>query len=680
MVFTDSETQSPDLFVVFGTNSPLWKLSDDSAALQLSGTEDGVAMSVTLDNDQEDAIRGLSGFTSALTLELLIMGCMTKLHLVGRKIDLNTWAGKAALFGDTETVARSLEASLSFAEQIVSDVNSLVIILDSKGRIKRFNRRCELVTGMKEADLVGKNAHDLFIPEDVKTESRTAIARNFTTQSSYEVIRKINTHSGVRLIHWRNTHMQSGSGIAETYLVCSGTDITDEHEAKERLFELANKDVLTGLPNRHAVEELISRMTDDDVASPFGIIFLDLDQFKKINDHYGHVTGDALLKKVAEALSGCMEKGDTIARLGGDEFLIVVNQPKQLAVEALGLRVLDAMKKPFSLKRAEVYTGCSIGIAMYPHHGKNLEELVRSADTAMYAAKESGRGTYRVFAEEMDNKVSQYIWLESNLRRALDENQFELYYQPKVSLLTGQMESVEALLRWNHPVRGMVNPNEFIPYAEESGLIVPLGKWVMEAGARQAGIWKKQGLNIRVAINISARQLKSPAILEDFTHAVLSNDLSPSMVDLELTESCLIDDEHLAHRLIRLFRELGAQVHLDDFGTGYSSLSHLARLPLDVLKLDGSFITSINRDAKSRALVRSMVAVGHELNLKIVAECVETAEQADFLRAIGVDYAQGYFYAKPMTIDDLERSFDLTTKQRLSVVPSRQPMATQFVH
>jgi cyclic di-GMP phosphodiesterase Gmr len=281
-----------------------------------------------------------------------------------------------------------------------------------------------------------------------------------------------------------------------------------------------------------------------------------------------------------------------------------------------------------------------------------VEELLRSADTAMYAAKSDGKRTYRMFAEEMNRKISEYMWLDTNLRHALEENQFELYYQPKIALSSGRIESVEALIRWNHPERGMVSPGTFIPYAEESGLIVPLGRWVMEAAAKQAGIWKRQGLNIRVAINLSARQLHVPTILEDFTRAILSNDLTPSMVDLELTESCLVADEKLAHYLIRRFRELGAQVHLDDFGTGYSSLSQLARLPLDVLKLDGSFINSIHLDAKARALVRSMVAVGHELNLKIVAECVETDEQMEFLRNIGVDFVQGHLFAKPMKISD----------------------------
>jgi cyclic di-GMP phosphodiesterase Gmr len=639
----------------FGTASPYWRLTADSNALLLSSEQLGATpVVIPMSADQARLVRGLSGVTSSLVLDVSLFGDKFKLHLVGRKIDENAWGGTAAQYGDTETVARDLSNGLNFAEQIVSEVNSLVVILDSKGKLKRFNRLCEEVTGMREADLVGKNAHDLFVPPSEREESRQNISGFFRNEAAYEVLRPIQTKDGLRMIHWRNKIVRSGSGVNEAYLVCSGVDVTEEQSAKARLVELANTDVLTGLPNRHAIEERIARAVEAPEAAGFGLIFLDLDNFKKVNDHYGHITGDVLIHQVAQAIGETLAPDDVVARLGGDEFLVMVASSSQQDVEATAARILERMKIPFNLRRAEVYSGCSIGVAMFPEHGTTREELVRSADTAMYVAKEAGRRTYRVFNEEMNAKVSEYMWLESNMRRALAENQFELYYQPKVSLSTGSVDSVEALVRWNHPERGMVSPMAFIPYAEESGLIIPLGKWVLEAAAKQAGIWKKQGLNLRVAVNLSARQLQDPSLIDDFTHAILVNDISPSLIDLELTESCLVEDEKQAHRLIRMFRELGAQVHLDDFGTGYSSLSQLARLPLDVLKLDGSFIKSINTDVKARALVRSMVAVGHELSLKIVAECVETEEEAAFLRAIGVDCGQGWLFGRPMRVADFE--------------------------
>jgi cyclic di-GMP phosphodiesterase Gmr len=668
MINIKEDIDSPQLFTHFGTSSPYWRLTADSDALELSGEQGVASVAVELSGAQAGTIRQMTGVIASLVMDITIFGSQIKVHLVGRKIDTWAWGGNAAHYGDTDTVAKDLEFGLDFAEQVVSEVNSLVVILDSAGRIKRFNRLCEEVTGMKEQDLLGKNAHDLFIPEEVRAESRAAISELFLKKKSYEVIRPIKTRKGVRLIHWRNTHMQSGSGIAETYLVCSGTDITDERLAQQHLEVLANTDVLTGLLNRHAIDDRINRLVAEENAVSFGLIYLDLDNFKKINDHYGHSVGDTLLKKVADILGAGLAENDIVARLGGDEFLIVIANASQQVVENTAQRILENMKQPFALQRAEVYSGCSIGIAMFPEHGHTLDKLVRSADTAMYVAKESGRRTYCVFKEEMNNKLSEYMWLDTNMRKALEENQFELYYQPKVSLSTNKIEGVEALLRWNHPERGLVLPTDFISYAEESGLIVPLGRWVMEAAARQAAIWQKRGMHIRVAINLSARQLLVPSIVDDFTLAILSHDLSPSIVDIELTESCLIEDEKLAHRLIRKFRELGAEVHLDDFGTGYSSLSQLTRLQLNVLKLDGSFIKSIHSDAKARALVRSMVAVGHELSLKIVAEGVETKEQAEFLRSIGVDYAQGFLYVRPLKLAEFEAYMQSSSGKGLYLV------------
>jgi c-di-GMP phosphodiesterase Gmr len=661
-----------DQFVAhFGTTNPFWYLSQDSNALKLSGEQDsGVVLAVALSSQQAEQLRALTGVTSNLVLKVTMFGEPVSLHLVGRKVDANTWGGTAAYYGDPTAVVQDLQKGLDFAEQIVSEVNSFVIILDSQGNIKRFNRRCEEMTGMREIDLVGSNAHSIFVPKEVRAASWENISGFFRNEQAYEVVRPVYTKSGVRMIHWRNKIVASGSGVAEHYLVCSGVDVTEELQAKERLEQLANTDVLTGLPNRHAIEERMAQMLVDQSVEGFGLLFFDLDNFKKVNDHYGHLTGDLLIQQVAKAVREVVPEQATVARLGGDEFLVLIPGVACRQMEATAERILARMQKPFTLTRedqtrAEVYSGCSIGIAMYPEHGATREDLVRSADTAMYVAKDAGRRTYRVFSIEMNQKIEEYMWLESNMRRALDENQFELHYQPKVSLLTGQVDSVEALVRWRHPERGLIPPNAFIPYAEESGLIVPLGKWVLWEAARQVQLWKNQGLNVRIAVNLSARQLKEASILEDVTHAILAHDIAPSLIDLELTESCLVEDEKAACRLMRLFRELGAQVHLDDFGTGYSSLSQLTRLPLDVLKLDGSFIKSIHTDAKAQALVRSMVAVGHELSLKIVAECVETEEQALFLRNIGVDCAQGWLYGKPMKAADFEAWFEAQKPQAL---------------
>lgn len=643
------------LLAHFGTSSPHWKLTSDSDAFQLAGDSEvsDTVIAVPLHPEQAKAIRQLTGVTSHLLIDINIFGEPTKLHLVGRKVDSNLWVGTAADYRDTGAVARDLELGLKFAEQVVSEVNALVVIIDSEGKIKRFNKLCEELTGVSEGTMLGKNAHDLFMPSNQHDSARANIKDFFATGKAFEVERPVIGKSGVRQILWRNKLVESGSGKREKYLVCAGTDVTEERSAKARLHHLANTDVLTGLPNRYAIQEVISKLVQRSQASVFGLVFLDLDNFKKVNDHYGHLFGDNLLQTVANAIQACLQGEITIGRLGGDEFLVVIDAANAGEVEAVAQRILRRMESPFVLNETEIFSSCSIGIALFPKHGKTVEELVRNADTAMYVAKDEGRNTARMFTPAMNQRVREFVWLDTNMRKALAEGQFELYYQPKQSLKTGRCESVEALVRWMSPERGMIGPVEFIPYAEESGLIVPLGKWVMEEAAKHAGEWKKAGCHIRVAVNLSARQLRHPTLIAEFQKAIFGADVYPSMVDIELTETCLIEDEQLALDLIGKFQSMGCQIHLDDFGTGYSSLSQLSRLPLDVLKLDRSFISSIHHDLRAQRLLRSMVAVAHELQMDIVAEGVETQHQADFLRGIGVDYAQGFLFARPMPADEV---------------------------
>ncbi|UHL66399.1 cyclic di-GMP phosphodiesterase [Paralcaligenes sp. KSB-10] len=648
----DDDVTESLLFTYFGTRSPFWQLSADSDALQLAGVKGIPNLAVALVPEQAREIRAFSGVTSHAEIDIKLFGESQKLSLVGKKNGANSWSGTASDYMDTPTVAKDLAHGLEFAEQVISEVNSLVVIIDHNSNILRFNRLCEEVTGLREKDVIGKNAH-AFMRSDEQAASRANISDFFKNSSSYEVERHINTLNGPRTILWRNKFVQSGSGPDERYLVCSGTDVTEERKAQAKLLELATVDTLTGLPNRHAIYEKITASLQS--GDRFGILFLDLDNFKQVNDHYGHLVGDSLIQAVALNIKACMREGDSVARLGGDEFLVLVQNASFALMESVAQRITDRLKNPISLGLIEVYTGCSIGIALCPEHGDTLDHLIRCADTAMYVAKDAGKRTYRVFSPDMDNRVSEFVWLDVNLRKALDaDDQLVLYYQPKLCLKTGVVRSVEALLRWDSPDRGRIQPLDFISYAEDSGLIVPLGRWVMRTAAKQAAAWKARGLDIRVAINVSARQLCSSTVVQDFAEALRQAGQTQCLLDLELTESCLVDDEALAHAVIRQFRDLGAQVHLDDFGTGYSSLSQLARLPLDVIKLDRSFISSINENATSQALVRSMVAVAQQLKFKVVAEGVETEAEAEFLKSIDVDDAQGYLYGRPMPAKEFE--------------------------
>ncbi|HEY4350700.1 MAG TPA: cyclic di-GMP phosphodiesterase [Paraburkholderia sp.] len=646
------------LYARFGTHSPCWRLSSDSNALELSPvTGDRPATAAVALNAQQAAqIRRLTGVTSHLTLEVRLYGEPLRLHLVGKKLNSNTWVGTASEYDDTESVARDLVHGLSFAEQVVSEVNSVVVIVDRNGRIQRFNRLAEELTGMKEEDVIGRSVWALFMSTEAGAASSQNISGFFNRGVSYEVERLVRTVHGERLFLFRNKFVQSGSGMEEQFLICSGTDITEERRAQERLSELANTDSLTGLPNRNAIQDKIRTAIASAAADKsVGILFLDLDNFKKVNDHYGHVFGDRLIQDVSATVRDCLDEGDTLARLGGDEFIVLSYPATAASLEATAQRILERLRTPFSLGLVEVYTGCSIGIALFPEHGDSLESLVRAADTAMYVAKDGGKRTYRVFSPEMNRKVAEYMWLDTNLRRGLDEGQLTLHYQPKLSLATGAVCGVEALVRWNSPERGQIMPSEFIRYAEESGLIGPLGRWVMQTAAAQAAQWKARGHTLRVAINVSARQLVDTAVVRHFGEALQCANLDPCLVDLELTESCLIEDEAAAIDLITQFRELGAQVHLDDFGTGYSSLSQLGRIPLDVIKLDRSFVRSINTDRKAQALVRSMVAVAQALQLQVVAEGIETEAEELFMKGLGVEYVQGYLYSQPMPAAEFEQ-------------------------
>ncbi|QYD72012.1 cyclic di-GMP phosphodiesterase [Paraburkholderia edwinii] len=646
------------LYARFGTHSPCWRLSSDSNALELSPvTGNGPATAaVALSAQQAAQIRRLTGVTSHLTLDVRLYGEPLRLHLVGKKLNSSTWAGTASEYDDTESVARDLVHGLSFAEQVVSEVNSVVVIVDRNGRIQRFNRLAEELTGMKEEDVIGRSVWALFMSSEAGAASSQNISGFFNRGVSYEVERLVRTVHGERLFLFRNKFVQSGSGMDEQFLICSGTDITEERRAQERLSELANTDSLTGLPNRNAIQDKIRTAIASAAADKsVGILFLDLDNFKKVNDHYGHVFGDRLIQDVSATVRDCLDEGDTLARLGGDEFIVLSYPATAASLEATAQRILERLRTPFSLGLVEVYTGCSIGIALFPEHGDSLESLVRAADTAMYVAKDGGKRTYRVFSPEMNRKVAEYMWLDTNLRRGLDEGQLTLHYQPKLSLATGVVCGVEALVRWNSPERGQIMPTEFIRYAEESGLIGPLGRWVMQTAAAQAAQWKARGHSLRVAINVSARQLVDTAVVRHFSEALQCANLDPCLVDLELTESCLIEDEAAAIDLITQFRELGAQVHLDDFGTGYSSLSQLGRIPLDVIKLDRSFVRSINVDRKAQALVRSMVAVAQALQLQVVAEGIETEAEELFMKGLGVEYVQGYLYSQPMPAAEFEQ-------------------------
>ncbi|HFQ8224845.1 cyclic di-GMP phosphodiesterase [Citrobacter telavivensis] len=648
--------ESATLYSYMGTHTPYWRLSEDSNTLHLSVTEaTDRTESVELAPEQAERIREMTVITSSLMMTLPFDNNDIPVHLVGRKISKHEWAGSASAWHDTPSVARDLVKGLSFAEQVVSEANSAIVILDSRGNIQRFNRLCEEYTGLKEQEVIGQSVFKLFMSRREAAASRRNISGFFRNGNSYEVELWVQTRKGQRLFLFRNKFVHSGSGKNEIYLICSGTDITEERRAQERLRVLANTDTITGLPNRNAIHELINDAIDQAVGdSQVGIVYLDLDNFKKVNDAYGHMFGDQLLQAVSLAILSCLEENQVLARLGGDEFIVLASQTSQSSLEAVASRILTRLRQPFRIGLIEVYTGCSVGIALAPQHGENSGDLIRNADTAMYTVKEGGRGQFCVFSPEMNERVFEYLWLDTNLRKALENDQLLIHYQPKVTW-RGEVRSLEALVRWQSPERGLIPPLEFISYAEESGLIVPLGRWVILDVVRQVAKWRDKGINLRVAVNISARQLADQTIFTDLKRVLHELNFEYCPIDVELTESCLIENEALALSVIQQFSQLGAQVHLDDFGTGYSSLSQLTRFPIDAIKLDQIFVRDIHKKSVSQSMVRAIVAVAQALNLQVIAEGVESAKEDAFLTKNGVNERQGFLFAKPMPATVFER-------------------------
>jgi diguanylate cyclase (GGDEF)-like protein len=434
-------------------------------------------------------------------------------------------------------------------------------------------------------------------------------------------------------------------------------DREDERKrAETRAHHLATHDDLTDLPNRVMFGQLLSEAIKvaQRYRRKFSIMFVDLDRFKLINDTLGHAAGDLLLKEVAGLFKQCLRASDVLARFGGDEFVILLHEVSDVAqVTAVARKLLSAAVTPMMIQGRECRVTASIGVATFPDHGTDEQSLTKNADAAMYLAKEEGRSNFRFFALEMKTQSIERLMLETGLRRALECDEFLLHYQAKRDLATGDISGVEALLRWQHPDLGMVLPLHFIPTAEESGLIVPIGKWVLDTACAQNVAWQQQGLPaMRIAVNLSPRQFTDPNLLQDIRGALAASRMAPQLLELEITESMVMQNPEEAKRVLVALKKLGVHLSIDDFGTGYSSMSLIKQFPIDTIKVDRSFVRDLPIDANDRAITKTVIALGKALNLTIVAEGVETPAQEEFLRDQHCDEIQGFLFTKPLAGDD----------------------------
>jgi diguanylate cyclase (GGDEF)-like protein len=429
--------------------------------------------------------------------------------------------------------------------------------------------------------------------------------------------------------------------------------------ANQQLRHLATHDALTGLPNRVLLDDRLQQAmahADRDMRS-FALLVCDLDRFKLINDSLGHRAGDELLQEVARRLLTVVRIVDTVARFGGDEFVLIGTSIGDAEdAEALAARVMDVLQAPVRIAAIDIHTSPSIGIAMYPDDGESMQALLAHADAAMYSAKQHGRGNFRRYAPGMDAGTEERVQLESDLHNALSQNQFELYYQPKVNTRTGEVRSAEALIRWVHPTRGIVSPAEFIPLAEECGLIGTIGTWVIREACRQTRAWQLDGVpTLRVSVNLSASQFRDSGLVDCIRSALDDAGLEARYLEVELTESAVMSDPEKSIAILEQLSAMGVLVSVDDFGTGYSSMSYLRRFPIDKLKIDRVFIDEIVSRQEDASIVRAIVSLAHSLRLKVVAEGVETPAQLDFLKTAGCDEYQGYHFSRPLPASDFER-------------------------
>jgi diguanylate cyclase (GGDEF)-like protein/PAS domain S-box-containing protein len=527
-----------------------------------------------------------------------------------------------------------------------------IMLVNASGQIFEANRfAAELLAYNLEKM---ENLHiSRLIPAEDRGEFKETLGRLFSGQDdTMRSEKRMLCNDGMQI--WTNFHIGMQRTETGGYGIVQIADITEMKSNQRRIERMAFYDTLTDLANRRLFHDRLSHAISHSKRSKTlgALLYLDLDQFKRVNDTLGHEMGDVLLQEVATRLSHCVRQGDTVGRPGGDEFTILLTDIKTPSDAGfVADKILQTLAKPISLSGHQIVITTSIGITIIPEDGTEVNALMKNADLAMYRAKEHGRNNYQYYSEELNTNAVHRLRLEYEMRRALERDEFVLYYQPKVRLSDQQVTGVECLIRWQHPERGLLSPVEFIDVAEETGAIVEIGTWVIEQACRAGRAMVAQtGHEIEIAVNISPRQFKDPNLVNNIRRSLRETGLNPHVLEVEITETMLMGDIEAANQTVQRLHELGVKLAIDDFGTGYSSLNYLKKFPIDTVKVDRSFVMDIPESSDDMAITSAVIAMAHRLNMVVVAEGVETREQLEFLQEHGCEYAQGYLFSKPMPL------------------------------
>lgn len=576
---------------------------------------------------------------------------------------------RAGELTDANRSLREERSKLLLAASVFENTIEAIVVTDHAGIIVSVNAAFADITGYGADEVVGRPYH-AFLAGDADDSLPGSVSQALADARRWEGEVWSRRKDGTPFLGWATVSVIPDSDGTGRYLAVFN-DITELRRKDEHIHHLAYHDPLTGLPNRRLLQDRLDHAIAVAQRNGHGIalIFIDVDQFKTINDSLGHEIGDRLLEVVADRLVGAVRGMDTVCRWGGDEFVVMVENCVDVQhVRQVADKIIASVRGSIDLGAATVHASISLGIALYPQDGTRSTVLMRNADAALFEAKTAGRDRYHFFDSSMNQRIRLRLELETELRDALERDQLELHYQPKFSISAGRLSGLEALVRWRHPEKGLIPPGEFIPLAEETGLVVAIGEWVLREACRQIKRWSAAGFDVvQVAVNLSARHVSEPALV-DRIHAIVEEEaLSPSLIEIEVTETAVMKDPERAIGLLRVLRDRGFGIAVDDFGTGYSNLSYLGKLPITTLKIDRSFVKDVENNPEDAEIVRTIVAMASALDLKLVAEGVESAEQLSFLERAACDVVQGYFIARPLMPKMVEAWLD-------------QPKALNSVH